>query len=117
MLSLQTGMTGTAASPTGADDPAILRMDVAESVAQVFKVLADPTRMRIVYALSQREWCVCELAGGLGLEQPAVSHQLRTLRLLRLVTTRRAGTTVFYRLADAHILAVLQLVLDHIQHN
>ena len=79
--------------------------------------MADPTRARIVYALSQREWCVCELSRALGLEQPAVSHQLRTLRLLRLVTTRRAGTTVFYRLADPHVLAVLQLVLDHIQHN
>jgi ArsR family transcriptional regulator len=100
-----------------AGDPAVLNLDVAESVAQVFKVLADPTRARIVYALSQREWCVCELSRALGLEQPAVSHQLRTLRLLRLVTTRRAGTTVFYRLADPHVLAVLQLVLDHIQHN
>jgi DNA-binding transcriptional ArsR family regulator len=75
----------------------------AARVAQMFKVLDDPTRVRIVHALSLAELCTYDLAAILGISESTVSHQLRMLRLLRLVKHRREGRAVYYSLDDEHI--------------
>ena len=89
---------------------------VVESLAETFKALADPTRLRILYNLSKRELCVCDLASVLGMTQSAVSHQLRYLKVLRLVKNRRDGNTIYYRHDDAHTMGLLQMAIDHSSH-
>ena len=88
-------------------DTAITRL------TEIFRVLGDPTRVRILDALVERERNVGDLATGLGLTQSAVSHQLRLLRGARIVRTRRAGRSVFYALDDQHVLALYQEGLRH----
>jgi DNA-binding transcriptional ArsR family regulator len=85
-------------------------------LARTFQALSDPTRVRLISALSHAELCVCDLAAILGMSQSAVSHQLRSLRDLRLVKSRREGREIFYTLDDDHIRALYQLGLQHIQH-
>lgn len=75
----------------------------AAQVAETFKVLDDPTRVRIIHALSLAELCTYDLAAVLGISESTVSHQLRMLRLLRLVKHRREGRVVYYSLDDEHI--------------
>jgi len=93
-----------------------LSNSVVESVSEIFKALADPTRIRILYNLSKRELCVCDLAEALGMTQSAVSHQLRYLKVLRLVKNRRDGNTIYYRHDDAHTMGLLQMAIDHSSH-
>lgn len=88
----------------------------SERMAGTFKALADPTRVRIIAALSRTELCVGDLAAGLGMSVSAVSHQLQLLRAMRLVRSRRAGKRVFYALDDEHIADLFQRTLDHVQH-
>jgi DNA-binding transcriptional ArsR family regulator len=88
----------------------------AGDLARTFQALADPSRVRLISALSNTELCVCDLAAVLGMTQSAVSHQLRTLRDLRLVKSRRTGREIFYTLDDEHIRHLFQLGLNHIQH-
>ena len=88
----------------------------ATYLAEAFQALSDPTRVRLISALSQVELCVCDLAAVLGMTQSAVSHQLRSLRDLRLVKARKEGREVFYMLDDEHIRQLFQLGLDHVQH-
>lgn len=86
----------------------------AETVVATFDLLADPTRTRILHALSLAdELCVCDLAWLLGLSQSGLSHQLRLLRERRIVERRRAGRVVYYRLADDHI---RHLLTDGLRH-
>ena len=85
-----------------------------ESLAQTFKVLGDPTRLRIVGALARAELCVCDLATVLGVSQSVVSHSLRALRQLRIVRYRRAGKVAYYSLDDGHIDAVLAEGFRHV---
>jgi DNA-binding transcriptional ArsR family regulator len=82
-------------------------------LTEIFRVLGDPTRVRILDALVQRERSVGDLANGLGVTQSAVSHQLRLLRGARIVRPRRAGRSVFYALDDKHVLALYQEGLRH----
>ena len=84
------------------------------AVADTFRVLGDPTRVRILDALSAGELCVCDIAALAGISESAVSHQLRLLRGMRLVRPRRAGRQVFYSLDDQHILALLRLAATHV---
>ncbi len=93
----------------------LLSGETALRVAEFFKALADPTRVRIIGALAQAELCVGDLCRLLGMAQPAISQQLRLLRQARLVTMRREGKHVFYTLSDEHIRAVFQQGLDHVQ--
>ena len=88
----------------------------ATRVAELFKALSDPTRIRIVSLLSHTELCVGDLCLVLGMSQPAVSYQLRTLRTLRIVSARKEGKHVFYTLTDEHIHQLYQQGLDHVQH-
>jgi DNA-binding transcriptional ArsR family regulator len=86
----------------------VLDQATADEVASTFAVLADPTRARIVHALSlAEELCVCDLALLLGVSESAMSHQLRLLRDHRVVTRRRAGRVAYYRLADGHVRHIL----------
>ncbi len=88
----------------------------AETVARasaLLKALADPTRMRILLAMRRGELCVCDLSQALQMSQSAISHQLRVLRDNRLVSWRRAGRQVFYKLADQHVEEMLADALDH----
>ena len=86
-----------------------------EWLAETFAILGDPTRIKIVFALSEQELCVCDLAGLLGLTEPAVSHHLRLLRNLRLVKHRRDGKMVYYSLDDNHIEHLLTIGLEHVE--
>lgn len=77
-------------------------------LSQLFKVLADETRTRILYILVQGELCTCHLAEVLGMSLPAISHHLRILRLTRLVKNRRSGKMVYYSLDDDHVLHIIR---------
>ena len=85
------------------------------ALAETFKVLGDTTRVRILDALARTELCVQDLANLLGLTQSAVSHQLRLLRSMRLVRTRRDGRQIFYTLDDDHIVKLLEQGLEHVE--
>jgi ArsR family transcriptional regulator len=89
----------------------------ATRLAQTFKALSDPTRVRIISALSHNEMCVYDLAAALGMSQSAISHQLRTLREMRLVRFRKEGRHVYYTLDDEHIHDLFHQGLDHIEHD
>jgi ArsR family transcriptional regulator, lead/cadmium/zinc/bismuth-responsive transcriptional repressor len=82
-------------------------------VADIFRALADPTRMRLLLALTAEPLCVCDLAEVAGSSESAVSHQLRVLRDLRLVEWERDGKRAVYRLADDHVRDLLALGLAH----
>jgi ArsR family transcriptional regulator len=85
------------------------------ALAETFRMLGDPTRVRILDAIAREERCVCDIAAIVGLSESAVSHQLRLLRGLRLVRPRRAGRHVFYALDDQHIVSLFQQGLRHVQ--
>lgn len=89
--------------------------ETIEAVTDIFKVLSDPTRAKIVFALSRAELCVCDIAALVGLSVSAVSHQLRLLRSLRLVKFRKAGRLAYYSLDDDHTAQLLQDVVMHVQ--
>ncbi len=82
-------------------------------LADFFKILGDPTRIRILQALFLSELCVCDLASLLRVGRSAVSHQLATLRQANLVAYRRAGKTVYYRLSDDHVKLIVDKALEH----
>jgi ArsR family transcriptional regulator len=83
--------------------------------ADTFQILANPTRLQIVGALSRRELCVGDLAAAIGASVSAVSHHLRQLRQMRLVRHRRAGKLTFYALDDAHVAKLFDLGLEHVR--
>jgi DNA-binding transcriptional ArsR family regulator len=91
----------------------LLSEDTAAALAETFRALGDPTRVRILDALSGGDLCVCEIATVLGLSESAVSHQLRLLRSLRVVRSRRRGRRVFYALDDHHIRHLFMQALSH----
>jgi DNA-binding transcriptional ArsR family regulator len=94
----------------------LVESPTANRLAETFKALSDPTRVRIVSLLTDAELCVCDLAVALGMSQSAVSHQLRTLRDLRLVRWRREGRQIFYALDDEHVADLFRRGLDHVAH-
>ncbi len=83
-------------------------------LAELYKIFADTTRIKILYALFQSELCVCDLAELLGVTVSAVSHQLRVLKGACLVKYRRDGKTVFYSLADDHVRTIIDQGNEHI---
>lgn len=87
----------------------------AGRLAEAFRLLGDPTRVRLLDALAHGEQCVCDLAAIVGISESAVSHQLRLLRGARLARARRHGRMVFYALDDRHILTLLQQGLSHVR--
>jgi len=85
-------------------------------MARTFRALGDPTRVRIISALAHNEMCVYDLAAALGMSQSAISHQLRTLREMRLVRFRKEGRHVYYTLDDTHIHDLFHQGLEHLNH-
>ena len=85
-----------------------------EKLAELFKVLGDLTRVRILSLLSGGEVCVQELADRLDMEQPAISHQLRHLRAARLIKGRRVGKHIYYSLDDEHVEKIFKMGCEHI---
>jgi ArsR family transcriptional regulator, lead/cadmium/zinc/bismuth-responsive transcriptional repressor len=88
----------------------------AAALSETFGALSDPNRLRLISALFSTELCVCDLAAVLGMSQSAVSHQLRLLRSLHLVRSRKEGRIVYYALDDEHIRDLFQRGLEHIRH-
>ncbi len=86
--------------------------DQFEAAARMFQLLADPTRARLLFALAQAELCVCDLAAIVGRSRPAVSHQLRVLRDLKLVRYRRQGKMAYYSLRDRFVGRLLSQALE-----
>ena len=86
-----------------------------DALSEIFTALSDPTRLRIIYAIKERERSVGEIGEFLGLSQPSVSQHLRRLRHLRVVRLRRAGRHHFSRLDDDHVATLLTVSLDHVR--
>ncbi|OQA44843.1 MAG: hypothetical protein BWY52_01490 [Chloroflexi bacterium ADurb.Bin325] len=89
----------------------------AKTLAGIFRALGDPTRLRIISVLAEREFCVSDLTAALGMEQPAVSHQLGDMRDLQLVRSRREGRHVYYQLDDEHVSDLFRQALAHVRHS
>lgn len=89
--------------------------DTLYDLTELFRIFGDSTRVRILYVLFESEMCVCDIAALLGLTQSAVSHQLRALKNVRLVKSRREGKTVFYSLADDHVKTIIDQGLEHVR--
>ena len=87
-----------------------------DRLSLTYKVLGDPNRLKIVMALRKVEMCVCDLAAFTGLTDSAVSHQLRRLKDLALVKSRREGQIIYYSLNDEHVSKILNIGLEHINH-
>jgi DNA-binding transcriptional ArsR family regulator len=94
--------------------PLALSLEKAQRMAEFFSLLGDSNRLRILSLLSQQEYCVCDLANALGMSESAVSHQLRTLKALRLVRYQKRGRRVFYSLLDHHVFALYSAVAEHL---
>ncbi len=94
----------------------LLSVETAQQIASLFSILSDPTRLQVVYALLNApdgELCVCDLAAGLGRDDTTISHQLRVLRNHHIVSMRKVGRVVYYRLVDEHIQQMLALGMIH----
>ena len=87
-----------------------------ENLAKLFKLIGDPTRCRILFALDNEEMCMCDIANVLKMTESAVSHQLRLLRQSQIVKTRKSGKEVYYTLDDEHIQKLFEIALEHINH-
>ncbi len=93
----------------------IIRDNELDRLAQTYKILGDPTRLKIVMALGGGEMCVCDLAAFLDITESAVSHQLRRLRDMSLIKNRREGQMLFYFLDDDHVADLLNVGLKHVR--
>ncbi|MEU7000745.1 metalloregulator ArsR/SmtB family transcription factor [Nonomuraea sp. NPDC046570] len=116
------GLDGCASSEPDAARVAATRdrlvtPDEATRLAELFRLLGDPTRARLLYALLEAgELCVCDLVSAVEVTDTAVSHALRLLRTAGIVASRRAGRMIYYRLADAHVRMLLDLSREHLRH-
>lgn len=97
-------------------DPRVLDDERAGDLAEIYRALADPTRLKLIAALADCELCVGDLATLLGMSLSAISHQLNLLRRMRLVRRRREGRHSYYALDDEHILVLFRAGLTHIEH-
>jgi len=108
-------------SGTEADVQAVREKLISEAaasdLADLFKALGDPTRVKMIHALLQSELCVHDLTVVLAMGQSAVSHQLRFLRNLRIVKRRKVGKTVYYSLDDDHVEQIFVQTLQHLKHD
>lgn len=88
-----------------------------QNLSELFKLVGDPTRLKILTLLQQHELCVCDIAAALEMGQSAISHQLRLLRGARLVKFRKDGKSAWYSLDDDHVLRLISHGLEHVQHD
>ena len=93
------------------DEPCIVE------ATNFLKLLGDPTRLKILSALKARELCVCDLSAATGISEATLSQSLRLLRASRVVTGRREGRNVFYRLSDTHVRLLLDITREHVTHD
>ena len=89
--------------------------EAVAALAETFKVLGDPTRLRLAFALAREELCVCDLATLLGVSQSVVSHSLRALRRMQLVRYRKDGKIAYYALDDDHIATLVEQGFEHVE--
>ncbi|EYE87341.1 ArsR family transcriptional regulator [Fervidicella metallireducens AeB] len=94
-----------------------IKGDEVTKLQELFKVLGDGTRIKILHAISRTELCVCDIASIINMSQSAVSHQLRILRNSRLVKHRKEGKVVYYSLQDNHVVQLFNQGLEHIRHD
>lgn len=113
---MKPNLTSPSADPSSLAKEPLPQDATILSLTEIFKVLADSTRLKIVFALLDRELCVSELCRMLSFSQSAVSHQLRVLRDSHLVKFRKHGKSVFYSIDDDHVSAILRLALEHVRH-
>lgn len=90
--------------------------DTFNQLANLFKLIGDTTRCRILFVLDQNEMCVCDLANVLNMTKSSISHQLATLRRSGIVKCRKSGKEVYYNLDDNHIVKLFEIGLEHINH-
>ena len=95
----------------------LLGGDAVASISEIFKLLGDPTRVRLVDALTHGERCVSDLTALVGISESAVSHQLRLLRAARLVRVRRSGRLAYYALDDHHVVGLLHDMRKHVEED
>ena len=86
------------------------------NLADLFKLIGDTTRCRILFALDKREMCVCDIANVLNMTKSSISHQLALLREAGIVEYRKVGKEVYYRLDDFHITKLYEIGIEHIDH-
>ena len=92
-------------------------VELVDGLSAFFKILGDPTRIKIMCALDRAELCVCDLTAVLGMTASAVSHQLNTLRAAKLVKYRRDGKNVYYSLDDQHVNDIIERAEEHLRHS
>ena len=90
--------------------------ELFKELANFFKIIGDVTRTKILFALDQNEMCVCDIANVLGMSKSSISHQLKTLKLSRIVKFRKEGKEVYYTLDDEHIKELFEVGIEHIEH-
>lgn len=91
-----------------------LEEDLTYMLTDFYKTLSDPTRLKIIYALTKQELCVQDISEAVSMSQTAVSYQLRILRGARLVKYRRDGKQIFYAIDDEHVSGIINLTLEHL---
>jgi len=94
----------------------IPRQEDIGQIADIFKALSDPSRLKIVLALLNQEHCVCDIAVICNQTESAISHQLRILRALKIVKNRREGKIIYYSLDDDHVISLIHMSLNHVRH-
>lgn len=87
-----------------------------QRLSSVFKVLSDPTRLKLLLAMKDQEMCVCDLAALLSMTKSAISHQLKTMKECHVVKSRRDGKNIFYSLDDQHVTDMISLARVHVGH-
>lgn len=90
--------------------------DKFDTLADFYKTLGDETRLRILFELEGSEKCVCDISDSLGMTQSAVSHQLKVLKMNRLVKSRKVGKHVFYSFDDNHVKEIFEMGIMHLMH-
>lgn len=96
------------------EDSGILSLEKAQRMGEFFSLLADPNRLRILSVLAVKEMCVSDIAATLNMSESAVSHQLRSLRAIRVIKYQKQGRNVFYRLQDHHVVDLYRSVAEHL---
>jgi len=94
----------------------IPRQEDIGQMADIFKALSDPSRLKIVLALLTQEHCVCDIAVICNQTESAISHQLRILRTLKIVKNRREGKIIYYSIDDDHVISLIHMSLKHVRH-
>ena len=92
------------------------KTELFNELANLFKIIGDETRTKILFALDQNEMCVCDIANVLGMSKSSISHQLKTLKLSGIVKFRKEGKEVYYTLDDEHIKELFEVGIEHIEH-